>query len=125
MLLDPIAQVLLEKRSHMERGSAVATLGRGFFSRSVIERRGDVNELPLKIEAAPFQSRDFANPEAANGGDKEHYFERIGRNVDDTARRVSVEEKRLGLGCLVSGELDILLSNFRDEVAPLAASVQN
>jgi hypothetical protein len=75
VLLDPIAQVLLEKRSHMERGSAVAALWRGFFSRGVIERRGDVNELPLKIEAAPFQSRDFANPDAANGGNKEHYFD--------------------------------------------------
>jgi len=69
VLLDPIAQVLLEKRGHMERGSAVAALWRGFFSRGVIERRGDVNELPLKIEATPFQSGDFANPEAACGGD--------------------------------------------------------
>ena len=36
----------------------------------------------------PFEFR------AADGGDKKHDFERIGRNVDDAARRVSVEEKR-------------------------------
>jgi hypothetical protein len=57
-----------------------------------------VNELPLEVEATPFQCRDFANPEAANGGEKEHYFERIGRNVDNAASCVSVEEKRFGFG---------------------------
>src|ERR1700687_1375273 len=71
-LLDPGPQVVFEELGHVERCRAVRTLRRAFLSGRIIERGGDVDEFPLKVEAAHFQGSDLADPKAAERGDQEH-----------------------------------------------------
>ncbi len=118
---EPIVQVFGKQVGHADRRGARATLRSAFLPRGIVQGCGDVNELPLEVEATDFQGGNFAYAEAGHGGDEEREFIGIHRGIDNLRGSVSIEEKDLRLGFLVGGEHNVLLFDVRDCVTPLSA----
>jgi hypothetical protein len=114
-----------EQLGHADWSCAIVTLRGAFLSSGVVQGTGDLNELPLEVEATDFQGGNFAYAEAAHRGDEEHEFVGVHRGIDDSRGGVSVEEKDLRLGFFVSREHDVSLFHVWNRVTPLSSQVQN
>ena len=125
VFVEPLTKMFRKQLGHVYGSGTVIALWGCFLPGFVVESHEDVNLLPFKVEAHQFQGGHFADTQAAKGCDQAHEFERLPGSVDDSRRRICIEEENLCLGRLVSGELNVSPSDIGDEIAPLSALVQN